>query len=125
NVLHESVKKSIGIAAVDEFTIPKYDRPAYGAIQAQAKPMVAKQALIDVYNPFMWFNLADDNDFVEVNMNMVRALKLLKGGYIKIKSNGSSLEKRFRVAAVQDNVLLTGRKFGIEKGIMTPVEVSR
>lgn len=125
NVLHESVKKSIGIAAVDEFTIPKYDRPAYGAIQAQAKPMDAKQALIDVYNPFMWFNLADDNDFVEVNLNTVRALKLLKGGYIKIKSNGSSLEKRFRVAAVQDNVLLTGRKFGIEKGIITPVEVSR
>ncbi len=125
NALHESIKKSIGIAAVDEFTIPKYDRPAYGAIQAQAKPMDAKPALIDVYNPFMWFNLADDNDFVEVNLNMVRALKLLKGGYIKIKSNGSSLEKRFKVAAVQDNVLLTGRKFGIEKGIITPVEVSR
>ncbi|MCZ7380162.1 MAG: hypothetical protein O8C64_01090 [Candidatus Methanoperedens sp.] len=125
NALHESVKKSIGIVSVDEFTIPKYDRPAYGAIQAQAKPMDAKPALIDVYNPFMWFNLADDNDFVEVNLNMVRALKLLKGGYIKIKSNGSLLEKRFRVAAVQDNVLLTGRKFGIEKGILTPVEISR
>ncbi|MCX9025546.1 MAG: hypothetical protein OIN85_05555 [Candidatus Methanoperedens sp.] len=123
--LHESVKKTLGISAIDEFTIPKYDRPAYGAIQAQAKPVDAKQALIDVYNPFMWFNLADDNDFVEVNLNMVRELKLLKGGYIKIKSNGSSLEKRFRVAAVQDNVLLTGRKFGIEKGNITPVEVSR
>ncbi|MCZ7384918.1 MAG: hypothetical protein O8C63_09255 [Candidatus Methanoperedens sp.] len=125
NSLHESVKKALGISAVDEFTIPKYDRPAYGAIQAQAKPMDAKPALIDVYSPFMWFNLADDNDFVEVNLNMVRALKLLKGGYIKIKSNGSSLEKRFRVAAVQDNVLLAGRKFGIEKGTITPVEVSR
>ncbi|MGB8218440.1 MAG: hypothetical protein WCE94_14180 [Candidatus Methanoperedens sp.] len=125
NALHESVKKSIGIASVDEFAIPKYDRPAYGAIQAQAKPMDAKPALINVYNPFMWFNLADDNDFVEVNLNMVRALKLLKGGYIKIKSNGSSLEKKFRVAPVQDNVLLTGRKFGIEKGIITPVEISR
>jgi NADH dehydrogenase/NADH:ubiquinone oxidoreductase subunit G len=78
NALHESVKKSIGIASVDEFTIPKYDRPAYGTIQAQAKPVDAKPALIDVYNPFMWFNLADDNDFVEVSLNMVRALKLLK-----------------------------------------------
>ena len=125
NSLHESLKKALGISAVDEFTVPKYDRPAYGAIQMQTKPMEAKPALIDVYNPFMWFNLADDNDFVEVNLNMVKALKLLKGGYIKIKSNGSSLEKRFRVAAVQDNVLLTGRKFGIEKGIITPVEVSR
>ncbi len=125
NSLHESVKKALGISAVDEFTIPKYDRPAYGAIQASSKPAEAKIALVSVYNPFMWYGLPDDNDFVEVNLNMVKALKLLKGGYIKIKSNGSSLEKRFKVSPVQDNVLLTGKKLGIEKGTFTPVEVSR
>ena len=125
NALHESVKKTIGIAAVDEFTIPKYDRPAYGAIQAAAKPAEAKTALVSVYNPFMWFNIADDNDFVEVNLNTVRALKLLKGGTLKIKSNGSAIEKKFKVAPVQDNILLAGRKFGIETGIITPVEISR
>ncbi len=125
NALHESVKKALGITAVDEFTIPKYERPAYGAIQAAAKPVDAKTALVSVYNPFMWFDLADDNDFVELNLNTVRALKLLKGGTIKVKSNGSSLEKRFKVAPVQDNVLLTCKRLGIEKGIITPVEVSR
>ncbi len=123
--LHESVKKALGISAVDEFTVPKYDRPAYGAIQASTKPTEAKTALVSVYNPFMWYGLPDDNDFVEVNLNMVKALKLLKGGYIKIKSNGSSLEKRFKVSPVQDNVLLAGKKLGIEKGTLTPVEVSR
>jgi hypothetical protein len=125
NAIHESVKKAIGIAAVDEFTIPKYDRPAYGAIQAAAKPAEAKTALVSVYNPFMWFNIADDNDFVEVNLNTVRVLKLLKGGTLKIKSNGSAIEKKFKVAPVQDNILLAGRKFGIETGIITPVEISR
>ena len=125
NALQESVMKAIGITAVDEFTIPKYERPAYGAIQAAPKPMEAKPALIDVYNPFMWFNMADDNDFVELNLNTVRALKLLKGGTLKIKSNGSAIEKKFKVAPVQDNVLLTGKSFGIEKGIITPVEISR
>jgi hypothetical protein len=125
NSLHESVKKVLGISTVDEFTIPKYDRPAYGAIQASTKPAEAKTALVSVYNPFMWYGLPDDNDFVEVNLNMVKALKLLKGGYIKIKSNGSSLEKRFKVSPVQDNVLLAGKKLGIEKGTLTPVEVSR
>lgn len=123
--LHESVKKTLGIAAVDEFTIPKYERPPYGAIQAVPKPLEAKTALVSVYNPFMWFGLANDNDFVEINMNTVRALKLLKGGTVKIKSNGSAIDKRFRVAPVQDNVLLTCRKFGIEKGTITPVELSR
>ncbi len=125
NALHDSVKKAIGISAVDEFTIPKYDRPAYGAIQAAAKPVEAKTALVIIYNPFMWFNLADDNDFVELNLNTVRALKLLKGGTLKIKSNGASIEKKFKVAPVQENVLITTRKFGIEKGMLTPVEISR
>jgi hypothetical protein len=125
NSLHESVKKALGISAVDEFTIPKYDRPAYGAIQAASKPVEAKTALVSVYNPFMWFNLADDNDFVELNLNVVRTLKLLKGGTLKIKSNGSAIEKKFKVAPVQDNILLAGKKFGIEKGILTPVEISR
>ncbi len=123
--LHESMKKALGITAVDEFTIPKYERPSYGAIQAAPKQLEAKTALVSVLNPFMWFALADDNDFVELNLNTVRALKLLKGGTLKIKSNGSAVEKKFKVAPVQDNVLLTGRKFGIEKGIITPVEVSR
>ncbi len=125
NALHESVKKTIGISSVDEFTIPKYERPAYGAIQAAAKPAEAGTALVSVCNPFMWFNLADDNDFVELNLNTVRGLKLLKGETVKIKSNGASIEKKFKVAPVQDNILLTGRKFGIEKGILTPVEISR
>jgi hypothetical protein len=123
--LHESVKKAIGITTVDEFTIPKYDRPAYGAIQASVKSLDAKTALVSVYNPFMWSGLADDNDFVELNLRSVQALKLLKGATIKIKSNGSAIEKKFRIAPVQDNILLTGNRFGIEKGIITPVELSR
>ena len=123
--LHESVKKMLGISAVDEFTIPKYERPQYGAVQASAKPIEAKNALVSVYNPFMWYGLADDNDFVELNLGMVRALKLLKGGNIRIKSNGSSIEKKFKVSPVQDNILLTGKRLGIEKGTLTPVEVSR
>lgn len=125
NVLHESVKKAIGVTVVDEFTIPKVERPPYNALQSASKPLEAKPVLVSVYNPFMWFNLADDNDFVELNLNMVRALKLFKGGMIKLKSNGSTIEKKFRVAPVQENILLTGNRFGIEKGVITPVEISR
>jgi hypothetical protein len=69
--------------------------------------------------------LPDDNDFVELNLNTVRALKLLKGGTLKIRSNGSAVEKKFKVGPVQDSILLTGNRFGIEKGIITPVEISR
>ncbi|MCX9084167.1 MAG: hypothetical protein OIN87_05120 [Candidatus Methanoperedens sp.] len=125
DTLNESVKKAIGITTVDEFTIPKYDRPAYGAIQASIKSLDTKTALVSVYNPFMWSGLADDNDFVELNQRSVQALKLMKGATVKISSNGSAIEKKFRVAPVQDNILLAGKRFGIEKGIITPVELSR
>jgi hypothetical protein len=125
NDLHESAKKALGISGVDEFTIPKYERPAYAPIQAAARPAEAKTALVSMYNPFMWFNLSDDNDFVELSLNTARELKLLKGGTLKIKSNGSSIEKKFRVAPVQDHILITGKKFGIEKGMLTPVEIAR
>jgi len=87
--------------------------------------MDAKTALVSVYNPFMWSGLPDDNDFVELNLRSVQTLKLLKGATVKISSNGSAVEKKFRVAPVQDNILLTGNRFGIEKGIITPVELSR
>jgi hypothetical protein len=123
--LHESLKKEIGITAVDEFTIPKYERSDYGSIQASVKSLDAKTALVSVYNPFMWSGLADDNDFVELNLKSVQALKLQKGATIKIRSNGNAVEKKFKVAPVQDNILLTGNRFGIEKGIITPVELSR
>ncbi len=125
DALHESVKKALGITVVDEFMIPKYERPPYGAIQAAPKPVEAKPALVSVFNPFMWSNLTDDNDFVELSLSTVRALRLLKGGTLRIKSNGASVEKRFKVASVQDNILLSGRKFGIETGTITPVELSR
>ncbi len=125
NALHESVKKALGVTVIDEFMISRYERPAYSAIQSAPKQAEARTALVSVPNPFMWSGLADDNDFVEVNLNTVRALKLLKGGLVKIKSNGASVEKKFKVSPVQDNVLLTGKKVGIEKGILTPVEVSR
>ena len=125
NAQHEEVKKTLGISIIDEFTIPKYERPAYSALQASAKPMEAKTALVSVYNPFMWAGLSDDNDFVELNLKSVQALKLLKGGSVKIRSNGNAVEKKFKVAPVQDNILLTCNKFGIEKGIITPVDVSR
>jgi hypothetical protein len=125
DALHESVKKTVGVQVIDEFNIPKYDRPAYEAIQVAAEPKEGKPALVNVYNPFVWFNLADDNDFVELNLKTVRALKLLKGGTLKIRSNGASVEKNFKVAPVQDNILLTGNRFGIEKGMITPVEISR
>ncbi len=123
--LNESVKKTLGINSIDEFTIPKYDRPGYAAPQVAVKAVDAKTALVSVFNPFMWFGLSDDNDFVEMNLNTARALKLLKSGTLKIRSNGSAIEKRFKVGPVQENVLLTGRKFGIEKGMLTPVEISR
>ncbi len=119
DALHEEVKNMLGFDMNE--CIPR--KQEYEAVEA--KPSEPKGTLlVSVCNPFMWFGVEDDNDFVEINMNMVKELKLLKGGTIKISSNNNSIEKRFKVSQVRDNVLLTCRKLGIEKAIITPVEVS-
>lgn len=118
--LHEEVRNMLGFNMNQ--CIPR--KQEYKAIEA--KPSKAKGTLlVRVHNPFMWFGVEDDNDFVEISMNMVKQLKLLKGGSIKIRSDDSYTETRFKVSEVRDNVLLTYRKLGIEKAAITRVEVMR
>lgn len=125
DALQEKVKKAIGIETIDEFTIPDHERPDYAAPEGKPAVPEEKTALVSMFNPFMWYGLPDDNNFVELNLKMVRSLKLIKGGTIKIKSNGSAIDMRFRVAPVQDNILISEKRVPFVKGIVTPVEVSR
>lgn len=125
DALHETVKSMPGIESVDEFTVPAYDRPGYSAPEVTEPVNTGEITLVTEYTPFTWSGLADDNDFVELNLDMVRALKLLKGGTIRISSNGASVDKRFRVGPVLDNVLVTEKRLPFAKGGVVAVEVSR
>jgi hypothetical protein len=123
--LNGEVKSMLGIESVDEFTVPAYERPAYAAPEVTEPVNAGETTLVTDYTPFTWSGLADDNDFVELNLGMVRALKLLKGGKVRISSNGASVEKRFKVGPVLDNIVITEKSMPFVKGGVAAVEVSR
>lgn len=123
--LNGEVKSALGIESVDEFTVPTYERPGYAAPEVAATGSAGEISLVNMYNPFMWFGLTDDNDFVEINLKMVQSLNLLKGGLMKVGSNGVTVDKRFKVGPVLDNVVITEKMLPFAKGRIVAVEVSR
>ncbi|WP_321419288.1 molybdopterin-dependent oxidoreductase [uncultured Methanomethylovorans sp.] len=90
---------------------------------ATAKQCTGGYVLKYFYNPFMWFNQLDDNDFVLINLNMVRSLKLKKGGQISLTSEKSNIKMRYRVEGMPDGLILTARKLPIAIAGTTSVKV--
>ncbi|WMW25404.1 hypothetical protein RE474_01395 [Methanolobus sediminis] len=76
-----------------------------------------------LYNPFMWFDQQDDNDFVLLNRNTVRKLGLKKGGCVNLKSNRGELKMRFRVEALPNGLVLTAKKLPVARGTSTIVSM--
>ncbi|MCD4703165.1 MAG: hypothetical protein K8R64_02500 [Methanosarcinaceae archaeon] len=114
--LHNKVLESI----VRKYTKPKYKELAcqvldIGPVEGQ------KGNLIYLYNPFMWFDQPDDNDFVLVNMNMVKKLGLRKGGMIALGSDVGTVNIRYRVENMPDGLILSARKLPVATGWITMV----
>ncbi|MEA1984934.1 MAG: hypothetical protein U9N13_04715 [Euryarchaeota archaeon] len=116
--LHNKVLESI---------IRKYTKPKYKGLACQVLdigPVEGKKGnLIYMYNPFMWFDQPDDNDFVLINMNMVKKLGLRKGGMISLGSDAGTLNMRYRVEDMPDGLILTARKLPVATGWITMVSM--
>lgn len=114
--LHNEVLESI----VQEYTKPKYKELECKLMETAAAGD-GKGNLVYVYNPFMWFDQPDDNDFVMVNMNMVRKLGLRKGGMIALTSDAGTLNIRYTVRDVPDGLILAMKKLPVATGSTTEV----
>ncbi len=114
--LHNNVLESI----VQKYTKPKYKELACEVLDIG--PVEEKKGnLIYLYNPFMWFDQPDDNDFVMVNMNMVKTLGLSKGGMITLTSDAGTMNIRYRVEDMPDGLILTAKKLPVATGWTTIV----
>jgi formate dehydrogenase (coenzyme F420) alpha subunit len=114
--LHNNVLESI----VQKFTKPNYKELACEVLDIG--PMEEKKGnLIYLYNPFMWFDEPDDNDFVMVNMNTVNKLGLGKGGMIALTSDAGTVNMRYRVEDMPDGLILTAKKLPVATGWTTVV----
>lgn len=76
-----------------------------------------------LFNPFMWFDQPDDNDFVLLNMNMVKDLGLKKGGMVQMASDRGSIKMHYRVEKMPDGLILSCGKLPVATGVMTSVKV--
>ncbi|MCC4770384.1 hypothetical protein FXV91_09340 [Methanosarcina sp. DH2] len=70
-------------------------------------------SLVYSLSPFMWHGLEDENDFVELNLRMIRRLGLVKGGTVKIRSQGKIVDIKFRVSSIEDGYLLSSQRLPI------------
>jgi len=61
----------------------------------------------------MWSNQPDDNDFVIINLNLVKDLKLKKGGKISLTSDKGTIKMRYSIEKLPDGMILTARKLPI------------
>ena len=114
--LHNKVLENI----VQKYTKPKYRELVCNVLDIG--PVEGKKGnLIYLYNPFMWFDQPDDNDFVLVNMNMVKALGLSKGGMIALGSDAGTVNMRYRVEDMPDGLILTAKKLPVATGWITMV----
>jgi hypothetical protein len=99
-------------------------KPEYGIMECETAHVHHNGAftLKYLFNPFMWANQPDDNDFVLLNMNMVRSLKLRKGGMVRLDSEKGNMKMRYRVERMPDGMILTARKLPIATGTNTTVK---
>ncbi|MBC2724309.1 MAG: hypothetical protein HGJ97_16860 [Desulfosporosinus sp.] len=74
-----------------------------------------------MYNPLMWFDQLDDNDFVMVNINTVNKLGLAKGAMIALTSDAGTMNIRYRLKDMPDGLILTAKKLPVATGWTTIV----
>ena len=113
--LHETVVERIA----NERTRPEYCKVEYKITDTQ--PADGKYNLTYLYNPFMWSDQADDNNFVMVSMNTVKNLGLKKGGMITLASEKSTINMKYRIEDMPDNLILTAKKLPVATGMITEV----
>ncbi|RLG30697.1 hypothetical protein DRO03_03565 [Methanosarcinales archaeon] len=123
--LNSAVLATLGIDAVDERVIPVYEKPEYGVMDANPTAEEVETALVYAGGPFFWNGIVDDNDFVEMNLDMLTANSLLKGIPAKIVSDKGEVVIKYKVSDVAPGVVLSNMKLPMTTGMVTSVTVSR
>lgn len=123
--LNAAVLAAIGIDKVDERVVPEYEKSDYALMDVSPTADAIETALVYAYNPFLWNGMADDNDFVEMNLDMVLANSLLKGIPVKLTTERGETGIGFRVSDVVNGVVLSNVKLPVTTDTVTSVTVSR
>ena len=105
-----------------KFTKPNYKEPACEVLNIGPRGE-KKGNLIYLYNPFMWFNQPNDNDFLMVNMNTVNELGLCKGAMIALTLDTGTVNIHYRVEDMPDGLILIAKELPLATGWTTIVSM--
>lgn len=72
-----------------------------------------------IFNPFMWSDVDNDDDFIFLGRTLARKLGLRKGGKVRISSEKGSMKMRYRIEDLPENQVLISRKLPIAAGAVT------
>ena len=78
-------------------------------------------------NPFLWNGVADDDDYIEISRNLVKASALFKGFTADVTCACGEVTKqtRFKVSPVTDGYVISTRKQPFAKGLVAGISVKR
>ncbi|WP_406662063.1 molybdopterin-dependent oxidoreductase [Methanolobus sp. ZRKC3] len=101
-------------------------KPEYSMIEVENVAHIVPEGMYELkylYNPFMWFNQTDDNDFVLLNRNTVKKLGLKKGGMVTLSNENGTINMRYRVEEMPDSVVLSAKKLPIATGVVSTISM--
>lgn len=134
--LHNKVLTSLNIKEVNEYEIPSYpktflnmDTTVSETVQAQLRMQSdaslkdMETSLMYLYNPFLWHGV-NEYDFVELNLDTVKNLKLDKGGMVELISNNETIKKPYKVSLdIPNNICILHSKLPIN--INSPIKLKK
>ncbi|MCL2142050.1 MAG: molybdopterin-dependent oxidoreductase [Methanimicrococcus sp.] len=113
-------------------TLPMFDLEDHTAAPEESAADLSeeeKEKALHVYvtNPFLWNNVVDDDDFIEICRCTVTSSKLIKGYTAGVTCHCGEATKttRFKVSPMMCRCLLSTRKQPFSKAIVTEVTVKR
>ncbi len=110
-----------------EILVGKYASPKNPKLVCEVMDTISLEEtgeyLVYLYNPFMWFDQPDENDFVLLNMHMVKKLGIRKGGLVKLTSSCGETRMRYSVGNIPDGLIIATKKLAVATGITTLVLV--
>jgi NADH dehydrogenase/NADH:ubiquinone oxidoreductase subunit G len=101
-------------------------KPEYEIMEVEDTAQIVPEGMYELkylYNPFMWFDQKDDNDFVTLNRNTMKKLGLKKGGMVTLSNKNGAVKIGYRIEDLPDDVVLATKKLPIVTGAVTTIQM--
>ncbi|MFQ6054615.1 MAG: molybdopterin-dependent oxidoreductase [Methanosarcinales archaeon] len=128
--LHSKVLTSLNIKEVNEYEIPSYTKTILNLDTFEVKSETVQEkdmetSLMYLYSPFLWHGV-NEYDFVELNLDTVKNLKLDKGGMVELISNNGTIRMPYKVSLdIPNNICISRSKLPININNISAIKLKK